>query len=250
VDSPAPANDVSPRDRFITVYGRMPVLEALRDPLLVVEKVLLAGNARGNHVDDIVEAARAREVEIRRVSPTQVNRVSRNGRHDQGVVADVVAPRMAPIEQWDGSGSLVVLDGLTNPQNVGMILRTAAAAGLAGIVVPRAGVADIGPLVIKASAGVAFTAPILRCGTAAEAVDHLRGRGARIYGMSGRGHRSLFDPSPLAEPAAFVLGGETDGVQVAVDEEISIPLSGETESLNVAVAAGVLCFELVRRSLA
>jgi 23S rRNA (guanosine2251-2'-O)-methyltransferase len=110
-------------------------------------------------------------------------------------------------------------------------------------------VADLGPLVIKASAGVAFTAPIRRAATAGEAVDRLRADGFTVYGLAAGVGRSLFDPAPLASRAAFVLGNETDGVRVPVDGTVSIPMAGEVESLNVAVAAGVLCFELVRRRL-
>lgn len=242
----------SPRDRFVTIYGRKPVLEALADPRLTVDKLLVADNARGAGVQKLVAAAARRGVEVRRVPARQVTRISRNGRHDQGVVADVVAPglrRLDPDAAAALSGPVLVLDGITNPQNVGMILRTATAAGLAGVVVPRTGVADLGPLVIKASAGVAFEAPVLRADDSGSALALLRGGGFRIFGLGLGSQRSLWDARPFPERAAFVLGSETGGLSVAVDEEISIPMAGRVESLNVAVAAGVLCFELVRRQV-
>lgn len=242
----------SPRDRFVTVYGRKPVLEALADGRLTVDKLLLAENARGPGVQELVAAAARRGVEVRRVPAQQVTRISRNGRHDQGVVADVVAPGLRRLDTEAAAelaGPVLVLDGITNPQNVGMILRTATAAGLTGVVLPRAGVADLGPLVIKASAGVAFEAPVLRADDAGSAVELLRAGGFRVFGLAQHAPRSLWDARPFPERAAFVLGSENAGLSVAVDEEISIPMAGRVDSLNVAVAAGVLCFELVRRQL-
>ncbi len=244
----------SPRDRLLTVYGRKPVLEALADETLAIDKVVLATTATGPQVDALVGAARRRGVEVRRVAPAQVTRISRNGRQDQGVAADVVAPHLATLDDrlatLDGPAAMVLLDGITNPQNVGMIVRTAAGAGLDGIVVPRAGVAEIGPLVVKASAGVVFSAPILRAPDAAAAAASLRAAGFRLYGLAAAADRLLFDPRPFAERAAFVLGAESTGLTVDVDERVAIPMAGTVESLNVAVAAGVVCFELVRRALA
>jgi len=247
----------SPRDRLLTVYGRRPVLEALADARLQVDKVLIADRARGPEVAEIERAARSRSVDVRRVPASEVTRLSRNGRQDQGVAADVVAPSMRSFEDFVPRGStstVLALDGITNPQNVGMILRTAVAAGVDGVVVPTSGVAALGPLVVKASAGMAFAAPILRARDAVGAVDALRSaHGYRIYGLDAGADRSLFDPVPFAERAAFVLGGEHAGIDVSVaalvDERVAIPLASGVDSLNVAVACGVLCFELVRRAV-
>jgi 23S rRNA (guanosine2251-2'-O)-methyltransferase len=231
----------------LTVYGRMPVLEALSDPSTRVSLVLVARTARGDTVDLIVRLAAEREIPLKRVAPEKVTRVSGNGRHDQGVVAEVEAPGLVELDEWLVSHepqTLLVLDGITNPQNVGMIVRTATAAGLDGVVLPRAGAPDVGPLVIKASAGVAFRATILSCSTAADAVRSLTEAGTTVVGMRAEAP-SLFD-APLPERAAFVLGNEHDGVGVGCDEWRSIPLANGVESLNVAVAAGVLAFELAR----
>ena len=234
---------------FLTVYGRMPVLEALLDEAVVVEKVLLARSARGDSVDEIVAAASRRGVRVQRVAPEKVTRVSGNGRHDQGVVADIVAPGMGELDAWlpgaPARCALLVLDGVTNPANVGMVIRTVTAAGLDGVVLPRAGVPDLGPLVIKASAGVAFRATVLQTPTAAAAVDSLRAAGVEVIGLRGGGE-SLFDAA-IGDRAAFVLGNETDGVSVDVDRWLSIPLANDVESLNVAVAAGIVAYEVTRR---
>ncbi|HEX4724449.1 MAG TPA: RNA methyltransferase [Pseudonocardiaceae bacterium] len=252
---PPVSSVVSPKDRFVTVYGRKPVLEVLADPGLTVDKVVLADNARGAAADEILRAADARGVVVQRASAHRVKVLAGNGKQDQGVLADVVAPRMRPLSVALSARSLprsvLVLDGITTPANVGMIIRTATAAGLGGIVVPRRGVASLDPLVVKASAGVAFRAPLLRCATADEAVGALRTAGYRVFGLAGDARKSVFE-ADFGGLAAFVLGGETAGVGAdvrgLVHEWVSIPMAGGVESLNVASAAAVLCFELVRRA--
>ena len=241
------------RAAVITVYGRMPVLEALADERVAVERVLLARTARGDSVDEIVAAARRRGVPLQRVAPEKVTRVSGNGRHDQGVVASVEAPGVVELEEWvagaPAPASVVVLDRVTNPANVGMVVRAVVAAGLEGVVLPRAGGPDVGPLVVKASAGVAFRAPLLRCDTAATGVAVLGGAGFEAVGLRGDGGEPLWSAA-LPHRAAYVLGNETEGVTVEVGSWISIPLAGGVESLNVATAAAVLAYEVARRRAA
>jgi 23S rRNA (guanosine2251-2'-O)-methyltransferase len=250
----ADVSAVSPKDRFVTVYGRKPVLEALADSGLTVDKVLLAEGARGPAADQIRTAAARRGVPVQTASAHRVKVLAGNGKQDQGVLADVVAPRMRPLTTALADRrpprSVLLLDGITTPANVGMILRTATAAGVDGIVVPRHGVASIDPLVVKSSAGVAFRAPMLRCPTAGDAAAELRKSGYRLFGLAGTARQSLFTAT-LPQRSVFVLGGETAGISEAVrphvQEWLSIPMSGGVESLNVASAAAVLCFELVRR---
>ncbi|WP_020670523.1 TrmH family RNA methyltransferase [Amycolatopsis nigrescens] len=248
--------EISPKDRFLTVYGRKPVLEALGDPALEVDKVILADHVRGQHAAEIERAARSAGVRVQRASAHRVKVLAGNGKQDQGVLADVVAPRMRPLADALAGrppARVLLLDGITTPANVGMILRTATAAGLGGVVVPRRGVAALDPMVVKASAGVAFRAPVLRCASAAEAAGQLVSAGYRLYALGASSNRSLFDVE-LPKRAAFVLGGETEGVSEEVAAKVtgwlSIPMPGEVESLNVSAAAAVLSFELVRRAAA
>lgn len=233
-----------PRDRYITVYGRKPVLEALQDPSVPVEKVVLA-----RRMDDIERAARARGVELRRGTPKDVTRISRNGRQDQGVVADVRALRMRPLEAFleapPERSVVMLLDGITTPANVGMLLRTATGAGLDGVVLPRAGCPEVSPLVVKASAGVAFKAPILRVPDVRTAATLLTAAGFELVGLAGDAEVSVFDVVWPAR-AALVLGNETSGVSVPVTRRVSIPMANDVESLNVAVAGAVAAFAAMR----
>ena len=249
----------SPKDTFITVYGRKPVQEALDDADLHVDKVVLADDARGEPVRAILAAARARGVPVQRATAHRVKVLAGNGRHDQGVLADVVAPRMQPVDEFlaalNSSGlkndpaAVLVLDGVTTPANVGMVLRSATAAGLDGVLLPRRGVPAIDPLVVKASAGVAFRAPVLRAATAEEGCAALRDGGFAVLGLHATG-ASLLD-ADLPRRVALVLGNETDGLSAGVREVcdglLAIPMEGGVESLNVASAGAVAAFELRRR---
>ncbi len=246
---------ISPKDRFLTVYGRKPVLEALADNGLRVDKVILADTARGPGAAEIQRAAKAAGVPVQRASAHRVKVLAGNGKQDQGVLADVVAPRMralsAALADRRPPSRVLLLDGITTPANVGMILRTATAAGLEGVIVPRRGVAALDPLVVKASAGVAFRAPVLRCGSAREAAELLTEAGYGLYALGASARTTVFDVD-LPQRAAFVLGGETAGVGPEVGELVtewlSIPMPGDVESLNVSAAAAVVSFELVRRA--
>src|SRR5690349_9190056 len=192
---PGVDTSTSPKDRFVTVYGRKPVLEALADPALSVDKVVLADTARGHAAAEILDAAAARGVRVQRASAHRVKVLAGNGKQDQGVLADVVAPRMralsAALADRRPPSRVLLLDGITTPANVGMILRTATAAGLDGVIVPRRGGAALDPLVVKASAGVAFRAPVLRCGSAREAAAMLTAAGYGLFAPTAGAHHCV-----------------------------------------------------------
>jgi 23S rRNA (guanosine2251-2'-O)-methyltransferase len=245
----------SPREKYLTIYGRKPVLEALEGSMAVA-RIHLADGAGGDVVERILAAAKRRGVQVQRVSERRVSSISRNGKQDQGVVADVAAPRMSSLMAFlgrrtgrDHATSVLVLDGIHNPANLGMILRSATAAGLDGVVVPDHGTAEVGPLTIKASAGVAFQAPILRIDRTEYALAQLRDARFQIVAVD-TGGTELFE-ADLGERVALVLGNETSGISAEAreycEETVSLPLHNDVESLNVAAAAAVVSYELARR---
>ncbi|MCZ7677706.1 MAG: hypothetical protein M5U28_02585 [Sandaracinaceae bacterium] len=143
-----------PRDRYLTVYGRKPVLEVLELGELAIARVFVARGARGPMIAQIRDAAARRGVEVVEKSAAEVSRISRRPKQDQGVAADVEAPAMRGVEDFlaslgEGDARVLALDNVTTPANVGMILRTATVLGLDGVLVPRRGCPEIGPLVIK-----------------------------------------------------------------------------------------------------
>lgn len=221
-----------------------------------MDKIVVADNAQGESLDRILGLARRRGIPVRTATPHRVKVLAGNGKQDQGILADVVAPRMRTLPDFldragPGRCHVLVLDGVNNPANVGMIIRTATAAGMAGVVLPRSGSPSIDPLVIKASAGVAFRASIIRCRTGAEAAAEFSRAGSRVYGLSGAGRTSLY-AEDIPDRAVFVLGNESAGVTPEtgerVDRWLSIPMADGVQSLNVASAAAVVCFDLVRRA--
>ena len=242
-----------PRDRYITVFGRKPVLEVLEQDTIEVARVFLAKRARGGIVDRIRRVAAARGVEVEVRSAEQVSRISRRPKQDQGVAADVEAPAMGTVEGWveehpGGPAVLLALDHVTTPGNVGMILRTATVLGLAGVLLARRGSPEIGPYVIKASAGVAFRARVLRCATIEEGLSALVGAGFTVYGLSDRGD-DVLGAVAFAERSVLVLGNESDGVSAAaphVHRWLRIPTAGSGDSLNVASAAAIAAWAATR----
>ncbi|MFK7990481.1 MAG: TrmH family RNA methyltransferase [Sandaracinaceae bacterium] len=244
-----------PRDAWITVYGRKPVMEVLEDPQCRVARVFIAKGTGGPVMKRIRAAAKAAGVEVKMESRERVSRISRHAKQDQGVAADVEAPRMMALSRWlehaPQSARLLALDHVTTPGNVGMILRTATVLGLDGVIVPRRGVPEIGPLVIKASAGVAFRAAILRCDRIDDGLSEAKMAGFCVYGMADQGARGLADTAPR-ERSVFVLGNESDGVGAAVkplvDEWVRIPMAQTGDSLNVAAAGAIVAYHLAART--
>lgn len=252
---------------MLTVYGRNAVLETLQDPSLTCHALHLAQTNRPSKViQAITDAATVAGIEVKTHTREALARISKNGKQDQGVALDVMCPAFGTVEQFiasppapgepheTGTRRLLALDGISNPQNLGMIIRSAAAGRIDGIVLSRKGNAALGPLVIKASAGTVYKAPLLLCESLTEALQAFRDSGARIYCLAASGSRSLFaapdgqppDTSPTPGMEVYVLGNETEGVSDAVralaDEALHIPMRNGVESLNVAVSASLIAY--------
>ena len=128
--------------RGLTLYGRKPALEALQDPALTIHCLHLAESNRPTGIiAQIIAEAERRGIAIRHHDRQALSRISKNGRQDQGVALDVVCPRFMSLEAFidvaEGPQTILALDGLTNPQNVGMIIRSAVAAGIDGVLYPK-----------------------------------------------------------------------------------------------------------------
>lgn len=237
-------------DRLLTIYGRKPVLEALEDPALEIAALHLAdSNRSGGIIDQIIALANRRGVTIRQHSKQALSRISRNSREDQGVAADLALPVYQPLAEWMAAmpatpWRLLALDRITNPQNLGMILRSACAGRIDAVLLPDQGCAPLSPLVIKASAGTLFRTPILRCGALADALLRLR-ENAEIVVLAADGEASLFDPMTTAN-RVFVLGNESDGVTPEIsslaNRRLYIPMQRGVESLNVAITAALIAY--------
>lgn len=236
--------------RMLTVYGRKPALEALRDSTLDCRVLHLANSNREDGlVRELRQLAAHRDIEVQNHSRAELSRISRNGRQDQGVALDILCPGFQSLESYLATLDpncpvrLLALDGVTNPQNVGMSVRSARGAGMDGILYADQGNPALGPLVIKASAGTVYGAPLLRCERIPTAARACLDAGFTLYTLEAGASRSLFSTA-FAQRALFILGGETDGVSASTKHlahtPLSIPMNAGVESLNVAVSAALV----------
>ena len=248
--------DKHPRDRFLTIVGRKPVLEALQRQDLHFGELLIDRKLRKESIGEILDAAKSRTMKPIFCDLKKVNRRSKNPKQDQGVALDIETPLIDQLAQWrrlEKDGMLLIADGVSTPANVGMMIRSAAAAGLSGLVLPDRNCPNLGPLVIKASAGTIFHCPILKTTDTATGVQMLKAKGWHICALDARGEHQLFEMT-LPKKTAWILGNETIGISESVaplvDSWVSIPMAAGVESLNVAMSATIVAFESVRRHLA
>ena len=232
------------------VSGIHPVMEALRAgrPL---ERVLVAQGAGGPRVQAVIDLARQAEVPVRFEPRASLDRLAGTAAH-QGIVALGAAKKYAELDSvvTPRADILVVLDGVEDPHNLGAIIRTAHAAGAAGVVIPERRAASITDVVAKAAAGALEHLPVVRVTNVNRALDDLKQRGYWIYGLDERGKED-YDRVEYSQPTALVLGGEGKGLHEQVrrhcDVLVRIPMAGKIASLNVSVAAGIVLFEWRRR---
>jgi len=236
-------------DSVITLYGRNVVTEILEDENIEVHKLHLASSNRDEGVIlDIKRMAESRGIEVKVHSKEQLSRISKNAKQDQGVAIDIIAPnyqKSDKLEETVGeSFRILALDGVQNPQNLGMIVRSAAAGNIDGILLPTNSSAKISPLVIKASAGTLFKIPIFYCKTLEGPLAKL-GENSEIYALSSHASDDIYSVK-TGKRVIFVLGNESEGVSPAVsrlcNNSLAIPMQRGVESLNVAVTAALLAF--------
>ena len=237
--------------QLLTVFGRKTVLEALQETAIPAYRLHLASSNRSDAtMKKIMALAEAREIEIHHHSRQELSRISRNQRQDQGVALDLQCPNYGDyhslIAQPPKNLCLIALDRITNPQNLGMIIRSICASSIAGLILPRKGCANLDALVIKASAGTLFRAPIFRCDNLHKALKDAREYGADIIGLDLTAKSTLSDCSTpnSSTPSIFVLGNESDGISKEISQlctkHARIPMNNGVESLNVAVTASLI----------
>jgi 23S rRNA (guanosine2251-2'-O)-methyltransferase len=229
------------------------VLARLRaDPKSVVEIFLdeTRNDARGK---DLVAIAERAGVRVLRVPTKRLDGFYGGGRH-QGVVARVevknVADDLNQILEQVKNPLLLVLDGVTDPHNLGACLRVANAAGAHAVIAPRDRAAGITPVVSKVASGAAEATPYLMVTNLARTLAEIKERNIWVVGADERADKTLYE-ADLPQSIAWVLGAEGEGMRRLTREScdllVRIPMRGEVESLNVSVSAGICLFESVRR---
>ena len=247
------------KSRYIT--GLRSVEQLLATEAADIRRIYAEYQSVNPRVKAIIDAARKVGIEIQPANRARLAQMSGEERH-QGVIAEVIRSTAmdeaglrtlveARLEAADGKPLLLlVLDGVQDPHNLGACMRTADAAGVDAIVVPRHGAASLGPTVSKVASGAAEQLPFATVGNLNRVLGWLADYGVRAIGTSDKADSSLFD-ADLSGPLAFVMGREHTGLSKGIasrcDTLVSLPMEGVVSSLNVSVATGICLYEIVRQ---
>ena len=229
------------------IFGMNPVLEAIRSH---PERIHHVAVAKGASTSRVFDAAKKAGVPVRILPPDQIDRMA-HGVHN-GVVADVSEAAYADfdaiVERAD-TNFVLILDGVTDPQNFGAILRVAEGFGVNVVVIPQHDSVGLTPAAVKASAGASQWIAVAQVTNLARTIEELKKREYWVYAAAADGE----PPSAIdfTGKVALVLGSEGKGIRRNVlehcDRKVTIPMSGRVASFNVATAAAVLCYEVRRQ---
>ena len=237
------------------IEGRNAVTEALRSGR-TVNKVYLVDGDTDRALGRLAAMAKEAGAVVVRIDRRKLNEMSQTGAH-QGVIASVAVHDYATIDdilaaaEAKGEMPLIVLcDELSDPHNLGAILRTAECAGAHGVIIPKRRSVGLTAVVGKASAGAVEYMPVARVSNLTAAIRELKQRGVWIFGTAADGAVPLYS-ADLKGPAAIVIGNEGVGMSRIVadncDFKVSIPMKGRISSLNASAAAAILLYEAVRQ---
>jgi len=241
------------------IIGIHSVKEAIKKQPRSIDKVFVLGGGKNRRLAEIAQLALKAELPVLEISRAELDRLAK-GSH-QGVIANLVVSDHSKKggireEQFfnylkDNESQLIlVLDGVTDPHNLGACMRTADAAGVGFIIIPRDKSASLNQTVRKVASGAAETVELVSVTNLARFLEKLKQHGFWIVGADDQAEKSIYDQDFKGE-IAVVLGSEGEGLRRLTKEKcdflISIPMSGDLSSLNVSVAAGVVLFEAVRQ---
>jgi 23S rRNA (guanosine2251-2'-O)-methyltransferase len=238
------------------IEGRHPVLEALRAGRPLRKVVVTRSGAGHRPLHELISEARQRGIPVQEVPPAILDRLAQT-RAPQGVIAYAAAHATvdlgAVLERGRARGEppfVLLLDGVEDPGNLGAIIRSAEAAGVHGVVIPRHRAAGLTPAVAAASAGAIEHVPVAQVTNLSSAIERLKSEGVWVIGADAGAREVVFETT-IEPPVALVVGGEGRGLSRLVrdrcDRLVRIPMHGVTASLNASVAAGVILFEARRQ---
>ena len=242
------------------IYGRQPVLAALRRKEGPLEEILVAEGLGGRTFSEVRELARNAGVRLKQVPRSALDRLCRTANH-QGLAARRAVFAYQELEELleklaglRDPALLVVADSLTDPMNLGNLCRSALAAGAHGLIIPKDRAAGITPAVIKAGAGALEVLPVCRVTNLAETLIRLKEADLWVVGADAGATQSLYE-TDLTMPLALVIGGEDTGIRPRVRQQcdllVAIPFASQAiGSLNAASAGAVALFEIRRQRLA
>lgn len=229
------------------IGGIHSVNEALESAPERIQRILVASGRRGARLQQVVEAARRAGLPVHTEPAAALQRKAGGAPH-QGIVAEIAAAPLltldAVLEQ--APDLLLVADGVEDPRNLGALMRTADAAGVGALLLPSRRSVGLTPAVARTSAGAMHHLRVARIGNVAHTLRRLQRAGYTVVGLDPGGSEDL--PECLAFPLAVVVGGESRGLRPLVgrhcDWRVRLPMRGRVQSLNLAVAAGVLLYRV------
>lgn len=237
------------------IYGRNPVKEWI-DSGLNIKVIYVAHGAGQKPVRDILHFCEQQSVPVQRVTPQDLLRIT-NSRKHQNVAARVELPGYVELneifsraQERAESPLFVILDGITDPHNLGAILRSADAAGVHGVIIPKDKAVGLTAAAVKASAGAAAYCPVVQVTNIVRIIDELKERRIWITGLDQDAEKS-YEQIDWKGPTALVMGSEGRGIRRLVRDSCdfiaSIPMYGHINSLNVSIAAALCMFEARRQ---
>ncbi len=241
--------------RYEQVEGRRAVLEALRGKREAYELLVAEGMQPAKILDEIMAAARTRRVDVTSLPRREIDRLASSENH-QGVILRVEPYRYSTFKrvyqelEKKKNPFLVLLDGVTDPRNLGNVARTCEAAGVDALILPRSRAAPVTPAVFHSSSGAVENLAIVTVPNLASVMRELKKLGLWVVGADARAERTCFE-SDLTGPLALVMGSEGEGlhrlVRESCDTLVRVPMLGKISSLNVSAAAAIIIYEALRQ---
>ncbi|MEI6205227.1 MAG: 23S rRNA (guanosine(2251)-2'-O)-methyltransferase RlmB [Desulfuromonadales bacterium] len=238
------------------IFGINPVRESLRGTRGAFN-LYVQTKATDHRVENLIKLAEKRGVPVHRREKADLTSMCASSHH-QGIALEVEPFRYADlddllkaVEQSGTPGFLLVLDGILDPHNLGALIRSAACAGVDGVVIPKDRACGVTAAVEKASSGAVETIPVAQVTNIAQSLEAMKKGGYWVYGLTGEAADSLFE-TKFAGSIVLVIGGEGEGIRPLVRKQcdvlISIPRFGGVSSLNASVAGGIAMFDVAQKT--
>lgn len=238
------------------IEGRNPVLEALKSGREIDKLFIQKGQTEGS-IKQIIAIARDKNILIKEVDKGKLDRISVTNSH-QGVIASAALYKYYELDDIlkiaEDKGEepfIIILDEITDPQNLGSILRSCDGAGVHGVIIPKRRAASLTPIIGKISAGAVEYVPVSKVTNINQTIEYLKGKGLWIAGADMAGE--IYYEKDLTGPLALVIGSEGKGLSRLIKENcdfiVSIPMMGKISSLNAAVSGAIILFEIRKQRM-
>jgi 23S rRNA (guanosine2251-2'-O)-methyltransferase len=246
------------KSKYVT--GLRAVEQLLAGDVAEIQRIYAEYQTANPRVEALISSANSKGIEIQAANRARLQQISGESRH-QGIVAEIRRNTLLDeaglrslvetrLQDESGSLTLLMLDGIQDPHNLGACMRTADAAGVAAVIVPRHGAAALGPTVSKVAAGAAEQLPFASVGNLGRVLGWLADYGVLAVGTSDQASRSLYELD-LRPPLVLVMGREETGLSKGLaarcNELVRLPMHGAVSSLNVSVATGICLYEILRQ---